>query len=503
METASKRGNTGGSWFAPLLLGVAPHFAWVYLLFYSYAEDAGTAVGSPFPAAQTIFWGSGFFLAVVLAVLSLKPRLAPQACGRGWPRVVVPAAICLGTLATLVAVDGLVGEAAPGTLVVASALTGAGSAALACQWAYVFSRERIGVILLHGLPVTACVIAIVETLSYFPPVVREVAMVALPALSAWALARLNDAGAGGPGVRAGDRQTKGGAGRGLDSGAPAGRSLALLYTCVFILGGVPAYITASPDSSPIGLDAVFCMAATLGVFALVCVYVASFHRCDLLSSAALPIGVVVCVFIPAVASPTASPIDAFLPIGYICLEALLFLLALVCAKKAGASPVRTYAVGRIVYMAADILGYAAGTCFATDSQTRVMVEVALVLVGCIIILVSAMLLILTSSSGFFTRRQKGSEVTCGDATAAPQRGRRGDCPDTGQAGTAARRYSLTPRETEVFGCLVRGYSQQRIQEELAISKSTASFHIQNVYAKCGVHSRQELIDLNERQDDAR
>ena len=217
----------------------------------------------------------------------------------------------------------------------------------------------------------------------------------------------------------------------------------------------------------------------------------------------LPIGVVVCVFIPALASPMASPIDAFLPIGYICLEALLFLLALVCAKKAGASPVRTYAVGRIIYMASDILGYAVGTCITTDSQTRVMVEVALVLVGCIIILVSAMLLILTSSSGFFTRRQKGSEENGGGTGEALRQGRHGDLPDAGQADAAVQRYGFTPREAEVFTCLVRGYSQQRIKEELAISKSTTSFHVQNVYAKCGVHSRQELIDLNERQGEAR
>ena len=217
----------------------------------------------------------------------------------------------------------------------------------------------------------------------------------------------------------------------------------------------------------------------------------------------LPIGVVICVFIPALASPTTAPIDAFLPIGYICLEALLFLLALVCAKKAGASPVRTCAVGRIIYMASDILGYAVGTCITVDSQTRVMMEVALVLVGCIIILVSAMLLILTSSSGFFTRRQKGGEENGLGAGKASRPARHEELPDDGQADTAARRYALTPREAEVFTCLVRGYSQQRIQEELAISKSTTSFHVQNVYAKCGVHSRQELIDLNERQGEAR
>ena len=48
-------------------------------------------------------------------------------------------------------------------------------------------------------------------------------------------------------------------------------------------------------------------------------------------------------------------------------------------------------------------------------------------------------------------------------------------------------------------CLMHGHSQQRIQEQLCISKGTASFHIQNFYAKCNVHSRQELIKLHEEE----
>ena len=63
----------------------------------------------------------------------------------------------------------------------------------------------------------------------------------------------------------------------------------------------------------------------------------------------------------------------------------------------------------------------------------------------------------------------------------------------------AKARGLTPREGEVLHCLMHGHSQQRIQEQLCISKGTASFHIQNFYAKCNVHSRQELIKLHEEE----
>ncbi|MEF9876291.1 MAG: helix-turn-helix transcriptional regulator, partial [Gordonibacter sp.] len=54
---------------------------------------------------------------------------------------------------------------------------------------------------------------------------------------------------------------------------------------------------------------------------------------------------------------------------------------------------------------------------------------------------------------------------------------------------------LTPRETEVLGLLARGRSIPYVRDALFISKETAATHAKHIYAKLGVHSRQELIDL--------
>lgn len=59
----------------------------------------------------------------------------------------------------------------------------------------------------------------------------------------------------------------------------------------------------------------------------------------------------------------------------------------------------------------------------------------------------------------------------------------------------AREAGLTPRETEVFGLLARGRSIPYIRDALVISRETAATHAKHIYAKLGVHSRQELIDL--------
>ena len=58
-------------------------------------------------------------------------------------------------------------------------------------------------------------------------------------------------------------------------------------------------------------------------------------------------------------------------------------------------------------------------------------------------------------------------------------------------------FGLTPRESEVFALLAQGRTVGVIRERLVISLNTARFHTKNIYAKLGVHSQQELIDLVE------
>lgn len=59
----------------------------------------------------------------------------------------------------------------------------------------------------------------------------------------------------------------------------------------------------------------------------------------------------------------------------------------------------------------------------------------------------------------------------------------------------ARKYRLTRRESEVFALLARGRSIPYVRDALVISRETAATHAKHIYAKLGVHSRQELIDL--------
>lgn len=64
----------------------------------------------------------------------------------------------------------------------------------------------------------------------------------------------------------------------------------------------------------------------------------------------------------------------------------------------------------------------------------------------------------------------------------------------------ARDYSLTNREFDVLVRLAHGRSGAYIAEELTLSENTVKGHTKRLYAKLGVHNRQELINLAEQYE---
>lgn len=56
-------------------------------------------------------------------------------------------------------------------------------------------------------------------------------------------------------------------------------------------------------------------------------------------------------------------------------------------------------------------------------------------------------------------------------------------------------YSLTEREREVLACVMSGFNNTQIAQELVISLSTAKFHVSNIIKKLGVSNRAEAVAL--------
>lgn len=63
----------------------------------------------------------------------------------------------------------------------------------------------------------------------------------------------------------------------------------------------------------------------------------------------------------------------------------------------------------------------------------------------------------------------------------------------------AEEARLTQREAEVFALLAQGRNGVYIQQQLGVSYNTVKTHVSHIYAKLGVHTHQELIDLTMRR----
>lgn len=62
----------------------------------------------------------------------------------------------------------------------------------------------------------------------------------------------------------------------------------------------------------------------------------------------------------------------------------------------------------------------------------------------------------------------------------------------------AAEYQLTRREVEILGLIFQGLNNQELLDKLTISKNTLLKHLQNLYRKCGVSSRIDLLKVGNR-----
>lgn len=60
-------------------------------------------------------------------------------------------------------------------------------------------------------------------------------------------------------------------------------------------------------------------------------------------------------------------------------------------------------------------------------------------------------------------------------------------------------YGLSAREAEILGLVARGNTRKGMASALHLSEDTVKSYLRNLYAKLGVHSKQEVMDLLERE----
>ncbi len=172
------------------------------------------------------------------------------------------------------------------------------------------------------------------------------------------------------------------------------------------------------------------------------------------------------------------PEESVVLAGYLGISVVLMSLFLVMGRLAGRDAARTFARGFAALVAGEAVGIVCGNVIvAVPAQEALSLTIAI-----------AGIAVLCGYLFLFTERDlRALSVVVDDVDRFDE-----------ACASIAREAGLSKREAEVLPLALRGRTSERIAQELFISKNTVDTHMRRIYAKCDVHSRQELIDLGER-----
>ncbi len=497
-EEEAQGGLTGVRWG---LLGFAFHPAWMYLLFFSTGEVAGSL------RASGRVYGDVYFSSVVALSLTMLAGLLFTRrfmCLSTRPALVVAAPV-LASLGTLLYVANV---ASPHLWLVlgGGALTGIGSGLLAARWAALFGKYPADDLLANFALLLLAIVALCLSVTYLPREGQLALLICLPLLSGLCLAR---------GEHRRRRDEGSGLGR-FGIGAPKrtdGPMGFLLRLGVFVLAvalvGLTAALLGSFARSNGRFDygGWFDLVATALVLIFVGVSLFVNRRTDFLPLFAVPVAALAVLLLPQMRISENLMADAFYPIGTTIFELLLLFASTLFARAHDASPAKCFMAARLSFALSDAGGTALGQAISSQADSFAIAHAA-----SFALMVGAELLIAAMVAAALASRRK-SPQTIGAPSAKPPRADDGVCGtnDTAEksplaaptphdailtrCAALARQFGLTEREGDVLVLIAEGRSSARIQDDLSIAAGTVNYHTRNIYAKLGVHSRQEIIDM--------
>ena len=492
-ETA---GNTevGGESRGPASLachfiGLGLVWAWVYcmrgnpsllsgLVASQIAEGAGWAVG---PVAVT----------VALFALGFLLRHTPLCTSKA----LCLSFTCLFTLGTalLCAPVGPIG--APWLLhSLARALAGVGYAGLCILWGSAICSlgiEDAETVVLAASGVTTVCALCLQLLERTP--ILSAVTIAVSALSGLLLLRAGSSGAPAPNRAGHNAVTPGRGGTGWKGELPPVQMLAFIVACYLAIGASDV-VRGPSDGLDLPVDVPTVLGTGVGVVLSACVVFFS-TRIDLtfLYRWMLPVLTAALVLSPWNNACTQAVGQALFWAGDTCVQAVVLLCFIRLAKK-GALPISVgIGIGQGCIQLGVLLGAALRPALLALGLAGAPVQsVAMALVLLLVCIASSM-----PRTYFETGSSSMEGAACETSPAGPQE--EAGIANASIPAQTTRRYGLTERETQILGYLARGRSAPFIREELSLSKSTVATHIRHIYDKLGVHSKQELLSLLERE----
>ena len=223
-----------------------------------------------------------------------------------------------------------------------------------------------------------------------------------------------------------------------------------------------------------------------------------------------PLACLLVILLPQVRFSSHFFADVAYPVGTIVFELLLLFVSIVFARMQNYSPAKIYLMARLMYTATDTAGWKVGSQLSHQLDALLIAHSAsMVFVSAIgsLAAIAIAFTFMTNKSNLAKAMSEKTAVTsqekplpssnCNDSCNAPLHADSIAPHDV--IATRCRmleeQYGLSHREGEVLILIAEGRSSSRIQQDLSIAAGTANYHTRNIYAKLGVHSRQEVIDL--------
>jgi DNA-binding CsgD family transcriptional regulator/F0F1-type ATP synthase assembly protein I len=179
-------------------------------------------------------------------------------------------------------------------------------------------------------------------------------------------------------------------------------------------------------------------------------------------------------------------VDVFNTIVSIVFRAMMLLVFYLCATMHNHAQFRKVAP---IMLSASWVGLMVGIVFGQNLYTTFENHSMVLTVITVIVLY----LVFMASSVFTVMRKHQAN----ESSELPEKARTMEDVEAEACRAIALRYSLSDRETEVLGYLIKGRSATFISGELYLSINTVKSYMKTLYAKLDVHSKQELINLVE------
>lgn len=239
--------------------------------------------------------------------------------------------------------------------------------------------------------------------------------------------------------------------------------------------------------------------------------------------------------VPILSMHTYLPVAQFISIGELGLEAVIFIAAVAFSDFFNLSSLKVYALVRACATLFNSIGWyvAAFVEHSCSGIASAQLSLLVVFLGIEVLVVCLVVSIVKAQKGIVEDVEEGEldrvapavpisaspdvlpEAEASRALAGPDGAVAGiSAEEVGVASPTdgiafqehelfferccrevAKEFELSNREIDVLELLARGYSAARIQKELYIAAGTVNYHTRNIYAKLGVHSKQEVINL--------